>query len=228
MYTFSGTCTPLSMSCSMDLRSNSSLSDVRVEPDGSLAGRKVDGSAPEETLQPAGSVAITPGQMHVSPDGKAVVWAGRNPGDTTGRAVMWTWSPVDAAAPGGGAATIQKVLAPQAGTISVPRYSPDGRWIAFMLLRQGRPTLMLRPASGQGPTMDVSLETNGAAPEWRGRQLIWRRAGESGVEVMAVDVSAGQRPSIPGARAGAGCRSRTSSRRAVSASATKPSDLCDW
>jgi len=169
---------------------------IYANPDGSLARCTADGSTPEETVQPAGSVFILPGQMHVAPDGRAVVWAGRKPGDANGRSVMWMWSPIDGAASGGGSGTIQTVFAPPAGNITVPRFSPDGRWIAFILTRQGRPALTLRPVSGQGPMIEVSADTNGGAPEWHGRQLVWRRAGEAGVDVMAADIAPGPRPVI--------------------------------
>ena len=170
---------------------------IYAKGDGSLYWRKVDGASAEEQLRPAGCVSILPGQLDVAPDGKSIIWAGRAPGDAVGRTGLWTMTGIDVNATGGGAALqIQKIVDPPNGNITTPRISPDGRTLALMIVRQGHATLTIRPVVGPGPAIEVSTDTNGAAPEWHGRQLVWRRVGASGVEIMSADIPAVPRPQI--------------------------------
>jgi eukaryotic-like serine/threonine-protein kinase len=66
------------------------------------------------------------------------------------------------------------------------RFSPDGRWLAYVSDESGRVEVYVQPYPGQGGKWQISTE-GGTEPVWNrnGRELFYR----SGDKMMAVDVS---------------------------------------
>lgn len=74
-----------------------------------------------------------------------------------------------------------------------PRFSPDGRWLAYVSDESGRDEVYVRPFPGLGGKWQVSTE-GGTEPLWarNGRELFYRSAGAPGRRgVMAVRVQSG-------------------------------------
>jgi Tol biopolymer transport system component len=77
---------------------------------------------------------------------------------------------------------------------AVPRFSPDGRWLAYTSNESGRYEIYVQPYPGPGGKWQISTE-GGTEPAWNpnGRELFYR----SGEKMMAVDIA-----SKPGFAAG--------------------------
>jgi Tol biopolymer transport system component len=69
---------------------------------------------------------------------------------------------------------------------SVPQFSPDGRWLAYVSDESGRYEVYVQPYPGPGGKWQISTE-GGTEPTWNpnGRELFYR----SGNKMMAVDVT---------------------------------------
>ena len=69
---------------------------------------------------------------------------------------------------------------------SVPRFSPDGRWLAYISDESGRYEIYVKPYPGPGGKWQISTE-GGTEPTWNtnGRELFYR----SGDKMMAVDIA---------------------------------------
>src|SRR4029077_18250032 len=69
---------------------------------------------------------------------------------------------------------------------SVPSFSPDGHWLAYISDESGRYEVYVQPYPGPGAKYQISNE-GGTEPVWNpnGRELFYR----SGEKMMAVDVS---------------------------------------
>ncbi len=69
---------------------------------------------------------------------------------------------------------------------SVPRFSPDGRWLAYISNESGRYEIYVQPYPGPGGKWQISTE-GGTEPIWNpnGRELFYR----SGDKMMAVDIA---------------------------------------
>jgi serine/threonine protein kinase len=65
-------------------------------------------------------------------------------------------------------------------SVLYPRFSPDGRWIAYAFLESGRPEIYARPFPGPGGKWQVSsgVGASGGTPYWsrNGRDLFFSRA----------------------------------------------------
>jgi Tol biopolymer transport system component len=70
---------------------------------------------------------------------------------------------------------------------SVPRFSPDGHWLAYISDESGRYEVYVQPYPGPGGKWQISTE-GGTEPAWNpnGRELFYR----SGEKMMAVDITA--------------------------------------
>jgi serine/threonine protein kinase/Tol biopolymer transport system component len=68
----------------------------------------------------------------------------------------------------------------------VPRFSPDGRWLAYVSNESGRYEIYVQPYPGPGGKWQISTE-GGNEPLWNpnGRELFYR----SGDKMMAVDIA---------------------------------------
>jgi eukaryotic-like serine/threonine-protein kinase len=69
---------------------------------------------------------------------------------------------------------------------SAPRFSPDGRWLAYISDESGRFEIYVQPYPGPGGKWQISTE-GGREPAWNpnGRELFYR----SGNKMMAVDIA---------------------------------------
>ena len=69
-----------------------------------------------------------------------------------------------------------------------PRFSPDGRWVAYVSSESGDYEVYVQPFPGPGPRVQVSVG-GGRVPVWssNGRTLYYWRSSQ----VFAVDVQAG-------------------------------------
>jgi eukaryotic-like serine/threonine-protein kinase len=69
---------------------------------------------------------------------------------------------------------------------TVPRFSPDGRWLAYISNESGRNEVYVQPYPGPGGKWQISTE-GGREPLWNpnGRELFYR----TGDKVMAVDIA---------------------------------------
>jgi eukaryotic-like serine/threonine-protein kinase len=69
---------------------------------------------------------------------------------------------------------------------SAPRFSPDGRWLAYVSDESGRYEVYVQPYPGPGGKWQISTE-GGTEPAWNpnGRELFYR----SGDKMMAVDIA---------------------------------------
>ena len=74
---------------------------------------------------------------------------------------------------------------------SVPRFSPDGRWLTYVSNESGRYEIYVQPYPGPGGKLQISTE-GGTEPTWNpnGRELFYR----SGNKMMAVAITT--RPSF--------------------------------
>jgi Tol biopolymer transport system component len=88
-----------------------------------------------------------------------------------------------------------------------PRFSPDGRWIAFCSNESGREEIYVQACPGPGPKIQVSVD-GGSDPVWR------RHGGEQyyrdGDKMMAVAVTT--RPTFNASRPKVLCTSRPTAR----------------
>ena len=73
-------------------------------------------------------------------------------------------------------------------TEGAPTFSPDGRWIAYVSNKSGRPEIYVQPFPGPGGKWQISTD-GGLEPAWRrdGRELFYR----SGNRMMAVPITTG-------------------------------------
>jgi Tol biopolymer transport system component len=69
---------------------------------------------------------------------------------------------------------------------SVPRFSPDGRWLAYISNESGQFEIYVQPYPGPGGEWQISTE-GGTEPAWNpnGRELFYR----SGDKMMTVDIA---------------------------------------
>jgi serine/threonine-protein kinase len=69
---------------------------------------------------------------------------------------------------------------------SVPRFSPDGRWLAYVSDESGRREIYVQPYPGPGGKWQISTE-GGTEPVWNpnGRELFYRSVDK----MMAVDIA---------------------------------------
>jgi serine/threonine-protein kinase len=73
-----------------------------------------------------------------------------------------------------------------------PRFSPNGRWLAWISDESGRYEVYVQPYSGPGVTVQIS-QGGGTEPAWNpnGRELFYRNQGFGGQgRMMAVDIAA--------------------------------------
>jgi serine/threonine-protein kinase len=130
-----------------------------------------DGSGGLERLTTSGYTNVP---MSWSPDGQVLAFTESSP--TTGYDI-WILRIVDRKA--------QPFLRTPFNE-SAPRFSPDGRWLAYISDESGRWEIYVQPYPEPGGKWQISTE-GGTEPAWNrnGRELFYR----SGDKMMAVDIS---------------------------------------
>jgi Tol biopolymer transport system component len=137
-----------------------------------------DGSGGLERLNTSEHIQVP---MSWSPDGKLLALMEVNP--TTG-VDIWVLRMGDPSAGPGQVRKAQPFLRTPFNE-GAPRFSPDGRWLAYMSNESGRYEIYVQPYPGPGGKWQISTE-GGTEPVWnpKGRELFYR----SGDKVMAVDI----------------------------------------
>jgi eukaryotic-like serine/threonine-protein kinase len=117
-----------------------------------------------------------------SPDGQLLAFAELNP--TTG-VDIWVLRMGDPS-PGSGLARKAQPFLRTPFSESAPRFSPDGRWLAYISDESGRYEIYVQPYPGPGGKWQISTE-GGTEPMWNpnGRELFYR----SGDKMMVVELT---------------------------------------
>jgi len=134
--------------------------------------KPADGSGPEERLTTSTNLQAP---TSWSPDGKALAFA--EPDPKTGFDI-WVLPMEGERRP--------RPFLQTPFTESSPRFSPDGRWLAYVSNESGRYQVYVQPYPGPGGKWQISTE-GGVEPLWarNGRELFYRH----GDQMMAVGVS---------------------------------------
>jgi Tol biopolymer transport system component len=138
-----------------------------------LFAAPIDGTGGVERLTTSDNVQW-PGSW--SPDGRVLAYTEQRPG--SGRDI---WMLRRGAEP--------TPWAQSADDESAPRFSPDGRWIAFVLIASGRAEIFVRAFDTGAPPRQVSTD-GGMEPVWArsGRSLFYRSGGRL-MELPVVDAA---------------------------------------
>jgi dipeptidyl aminopeptidase/acylaminoacyl peptidase len=111
-----------------------------------------------------------------SPDGRILLFQVDDPRTPT-QMDLWTYSAAD------GKAT---PFLQSASNEILGRFSPDGRWIAYISNESGKEEVYVVPFPGPGGKWQIST-AGGRAPLWTrgGREIVYQAPGD---EIMAVEV----------------------------------------
>ncbi len=141
--------------------------------------RPADLSAPAVPLIKGALIDVFEGV--VSPDMRTVVYQL----DTAGADIYYRSLSGDS--------TAHAIAANQTAIETMPRLSPDGRWVAFITNESGRDEVVVQPFPGPGGRVQVSAG-GGSEPVWSrdGRRLFYRGDGR----FMAAVLSAGANPVV--------------------------------
>ena len=139
-----------------------------------LFWQPADGSGGSERLATSEYIQ-TPNSF--SPDGQLLAWAETNP--TTVRDI-WVMRLSDRKS---------QAFLKTPGEESAPRFSPDGRWLAYSSDESGRREVYVQPYPGPGGKWQISTD-GGQEPVWNsnGRELFYR----IGSKIMAVEIASQQ------------------------------------
>jgi serine/threonine-protein kinase len=140
---------------------------------GSIFWQMADGTGSPERLSTSTQVADTP--VSFSPDGRLVAFFRTDP--KTQRDI-WIASVKD---------HTRTLFLSTPATEGAPRFSPDGKWIAYVSDESGRPEIYVQPYPRLGGKWQISTE-GGIEPTWNpnGRELFYRIANK----MMAVQIDA--------------------------------------
>jgi serine/threonine-protein kinase len=149
------------------------------EGPGNIFWQLADGSGGLERLTTSD---YTQGPMSWSRDGQLLAFHEVNP-DT--QRDIWVLRMGDPSAGSGRVRKAQPFLRTRFDELA-PRFSPDGRWLAYMSNESGRYEIYVQPYPGPGGKWQISTE-GGAEPAWNpnGRELFYR----SGDKMMSVDIA---------------------------------------
>ena len=138
----------------------------------SIFWQMADGSGGQERLSTSTEVADLP--LSFSPDGQQIAFVRT---DRKTQRDIWVASVKDRK---------RSLFLATPATEGAPRFSPDGRWIAYVSDESGRPETYVQPYPGPGGKWQISTD-GGIEPAWNpnGRELFYR----SGGRMMAVPVA---------------------------------------
>ncbi|MBI4472178.1 MAG: PD40 domain-containing protein [Acidobacteria bacterium] len=147
----------------------------------SIVSIPFDGSGPPKVL--VETSANSPSD--ISPDGKILI------GSTGGSNDVLLWPVREKPVQGDENQPYPNGIMNTPSRKSGFRFSPDGRWVAYMSAESGRPEVFVAPYPGPGPKSQVSID-GGATPRWSrdGRELFFM----NGTRLMAAAVET--RPSF--------------------------------
>jgi eukaryotic-like serine/threonine-protein kinase len=150
------------------------FSAARKSP-GDIYQRDSAGTAKEEPLLSSNAFKMA---LDWSPDGRVLLLQVDNPRMPT-QMDLWTYSAAD------GKAT---PFLQSAFNETMGRFSPDGRWIAYVSNESGKEEVYVVPFPGPGGEWQIST-AGGRAPIWTrgGREIVYQAPGD---EIMAVEVRA--------------------------------------
>ena len=139
--------------------------------------QSADGSTPPERLTSEAPLqAAIPSSF--SPDGSLLLFGARNLADTSPNTDIF-------ALPLNGERTLRPFLQTKFSE-QTARFSPDGRWVAYLSNESGRPEVFVRPYPGPGGKWQISTD-GGDEPCWSrsGRELFYWQGDN---KMMVVDV----------------------------------------
>jgi serine/threonine-protein kinase len=144
----------------------------REGPPGGIFWQMADGSGADERLSTPEQVADL--VQSFSPDGQFISFT--RPDPRTQRDI-WILSVRD---------RTRKVFLATPATEGAGRFSPDGRWLAYVSDESGQPEIYVQPFPGPGGKWQISTD-GGSEPAWNpnGRELFYR----TGDSMMAVPVT---------------------------------------
>jgi serine/threonine protein kinase/Tol biopolymer transport system component len=148
------------------------FSTARKSP-GDIYQRDSAGTAKEEPLLSSNGFKMP---LDWSPDGRVLLLQADDPRMPT-QMDLWTYSTAD------GKAT---PFLQSASNETQGRFSPDGRWIAYVSNDSGKEEVYVVPFPGPGGEWQIST-AGGRAPIWTrgGREIVYQAPGD---EIMAVEV----------------------------------------
>jgi dipeptidyl aminopeptidase/acylaminoacyl peptidase len=134
-----------------------------MQPRREIRWRRADLSAAEELVFRVDSARL--GAVDLAPDGRTAAFHADQAVDA-----IWTIAL--------GSASPPVAFTPRGENAMHPRYSPDGRWLAYVVEESGERKVVVRPATG-GARITIS-EGFGVEPAWAssGRALFYRRDNE--------------------------------------------------
>ncbi len=146
---------------------------------GNLFWQRADGSGGLERMTTS---EYPQAPMSWSPNGQLLSFVQANP--TTGFDI-WMLRMGDASASSGQVRKAQPFLQTRYNE-GAARFSPDGRWLAYVSDESGRREIYVQPYPGPGGKWQISTE-GGTEPVWNpnGRELFFRR----GEKMMSVDIA---------------------------------------
>jgi len=146
---------------------------------GNLFWQLADGSGGQERLTTS---RYLQSPYSWSPDGQLLAFMEINP--TTGYDI-WMLG-MGNPSPGPGQVRKAQPFLNSRFNETVPRFSPDGQWLAYVSDESGRFEIYVQPYPGPGGKWQISTE-GGTEPAWNpnGRELFYR----SGNKMMAVDIT---------------------------------------
>ncbi|HEY3124806.1 MAG TPA: hypothetical protein VGK70_12200, partial [Thermoanaerobaculia bacterium] len=148
------------------------FSTARKSP-GDIYQKDSAGTAKEEPLLSSNAFKMA---LDWSPDGRVLLFQADDPRMPT-QMDLWTYSAADGKATPFLQSAFNEVMG---------RFSPDGRWIAYVSNESGREEVYVVPFPGPGGKWQIST-AGGRAPHWTrgGREIVYQAPGD---EIMAVDV----------------------------------------
>jgi serine/threonine-protein kinase len=152
--------------------------------------KRSDGGGEEELLTPDSVLNAYPSGW--SPDGKTLAFYRLSEKDGS-CCEIWTLTIGENGKPD----EPRRFLADSSGTARSPRFSPDGRWLAYFSWESGLPQVYVVPSSGSGGKWQVSTG-GGVEPQWSntGHELFYIGAG--GGTMMAVPYTVDKNAFQPG------------------------------